>query len=58
MSFRDAKEAFRDAQISVDPKVEPVMYDIALGMRMLAEALETNLSEMRAALDQIEGRRH
>jgi hypothetical protein len=51
MSFRDAKEAFRDAQSHLDPKTEPALYDLALGLRLLTEALDKEITELRARLD-------
>jgi hypothetical protein len=52
MSFREAKEAFRDAQSHLDPKSEPVLYDLALGLRLLTEAIEREMTELRTRIDQ------
>ena len=47
MSLHHAKEAFRDAQRTLDHEREPELYDFALGMRLLVEGLEKEFSDIR-----------
>jgi len=57
MSLRHAKEAFRDAQRQLDPKVMPELYDFALGMRLLVEGLEAELQELARQIADLRGER-
>ena len=53
MPLRHAKAAFRDAQKSFDHDREPHLYDLALGLRLLTEGLEEELSSIRRQLAEI-----
>lgn len=47
MSLRHAKEAFRDVQGRLDHNREPDLYDLALGMRLMAEGLEEEFGALK-----------
>ena len=56
MSLHHAKEAFRDAQRKLDHESEPELYDFALGMRLLTEGLEEELSAIRRDIADLKDR--
>jgi len=54
ISLRHAKEAFRDAQRKLDPNRTPELYDFALGMRLLVEGLEEELTAIKRRIAELE----
>jgi len=56
MTFHQAQECFREAITFINPKQDPVMFDLANGLLALAEAsqnLEIEIQAIRTRLDRI-----
>ena len=54
MHYENAKKAAAEARSLIDPKKDPVMFDIAGALYSLAEGLQRDLRQIEQQLDSLE----